>query len=266
MIEDDNLTAVAGETAGDVVNPSEDAAKAASEKDITSPPTEEGGAKEATAEAGEDAGDKPKKLSGSARKAERIRELETRIAELEQRSNAAPEADKPPKFEDFPDWDAYEQARTQHAVKMALKEAGKANAASELDSAKAEFVREAVEAHKMRTAEARQRIPDYDKTLASYAGPAPTDALATMIVESDKSELLALHFASRPELVRELNQMSPTAAARRVGQIEARLSYPTAKTASNAPPPVGALKGGASPTRDPSNMSHDEFKRMFART
>jgi hypothetical protein len=266
MIEDDNLTADAGvETLVEANEPSEGAAKAASEKDTTSPPTEEGAAKDETADAGDDAGDKPKKQSGSARKAERIRELEARIAELEHRTKSV-EPDAPPKLDDFPDWDTHQVALAKYAAKQAVQEATRSTAETELAEARQAVMREAISAHLEREKEARERIPDYDKKLKSYTGPAPRGDLAALMIESDKSALLAIHLADRPELVRELNNLPPTAAARRIGQIEARLSYSAPKTASNAPPPVGALKGGASASKDPASMSHDELKRMFART
>lgn len=262
MLEDDTLNATAGaEPLATNVEPSEEAAKAASEKDTTSPPTEEGAAKEDKADAGDDAGDKPKKQSGSARKAERIRELEARIAELEQRTKTV-EPDAPPKLEDFPDWDTHQVALAKYAAKQAVQEATRSTAETELSAAREAIIKEAVTAHQERAKEARDRIPDYDKILASYSGPQPSDVVAGEILTSDKSELLALHFATRPELVRELNNLSPTAAARRIGQIEARLSYPSPKTQSSAPPPVGAVKGGASPQKDPGEMSFDEYRRF----
>jgi hypothetical protein len=267
MTQDDNQTGLAGVTAGETVNPSEATAKeATAEKDTKAPPTEEvTPAKSEDADAGDDAGDKPRKPSGSARKAERIRELEARIIELEQRA-VAPEPAKIPKLEDFPDWDSHQVALAKYAAREAVQEASRTTTESELERARGDLAAEAVRLHQSRVEQARERIPDFDKTLKAYQGPAPSEPLSMMVLESDKSELLALHFATRPELVRELNALPPANAARRIGQIEARLSYPTAKTVSDAPPPVGGLKGAASPSKDAASMSHDELRRMFART
>lgn len=260
MLEDDNLNPVAGEPAGDVTNPSEEAAAAAPEKDTKATPTEEGAGEKDTPDAGEDAGEKRK--SGSARKTERIRELEAKLAELEQRVKA-PEPEAPPKLEDYPDWDAHQRAVARFEARQEYREQSQQQAKSELTEARQAMLRETVEAHQSRVIEARERIPDFDKTLKAFRDAGhqpPSPEVYSFILESEKSPLLEVHLATRPELVRELNNLNPVAAARRIGQIEARLSYPAPKTQSAAPAPMGAVKGGASPQKDPSSLSYAEFK------
>lgn len=261
MTEDDNLNGVAGEPAGDNVEASEATATEA-KKDETTPPAQV--ETDGKASAGEPAGEEPKKPSGSARKAERIRELEARLAELEARAAKPAEQTAPPKLDDFPDWDTHQAALIEYAARKALAETSRTAAAEELSSVREETLREQLSAHEARVADARQRIPDYDKKLAEFrtAGHAPpTQEVVAMLIESDKSELLAYHLATRPDLVRELNRMPLPSAARRIGQIEARLSYPSPKTQSEAPPPMAGLRGGASPNKPLAEMSYEEYRR-----
>jgi hypothetical protein len=268
MTEDDNLNAIAGEGAGENVQTSEAKAQAVADKDETALSDDKSAENEGGEPAGEDAGEKPRKQSGSARKAERIRELEAKVAELESRGVKPGDQAAMPKLEDFPDWDSHQAALIKYAAREAIKEAAKATTDEDLQEARKSLFQEQLDSHNLRMAEARQRIPDYDKALAEYrdkGNPAPTFAVEAIVLESDKSELLAYHFATRPELVRELNRMNPIAAARRIGQIESRLSYAQPKKQTDAPPPVSGLRGGASPSKDPATMGHDEFKAMFAR-
>jgi hypothetical protein len=269
MIEDDNLNGIAGEPAGDTVNPSEanEATKVATEAKKDSQPDTKAGDDAANPEgdgAGEPAGDK--KPSGAQRNKEKLARAEDRARAAEERAAALQaklaEVEKRaiPKLEDFPDWDAHQAATQSEVIDRTLTKREAEFAAQEAKEARQALIAEAVAAHRAREAEARQRIPDYDAKLAEYRGPMPSDFVQELMFQSDKSELFLLHIAKDADLVRDLNRMPPVEAARRIGQIEARLSYPTPKTATNAPPPMGTLKGAASATPDPSKMNFLEFK------
>lgn len=269
MIEDDNLNGPASDIASDAVNPSEAdrAAQAATEAKKDSQPDTTAG-DDAAKPQGDDASAKSAsdKPNGTQRNKEKLARAEdrARAAEMRAAELAAKLADAKkraiPKLEDFPDWDAHQVATQSEVIDRALTKREAELAAQEAEQARQSLRAEAFEAHKARETEARERLPDYDAKLAAYRGPMPSEGVQELIFQSDKSELFLLHIADRPELVRDLNRLPPVEAARRIGQIEARLSYPTPKTATNAPAPMGALKGGASATPDPSKMSFVEFK------
>lgn len=268
MQEDDNLTAVAGadEQPATIENPSE--AKAAeatpkpeAEKDSAEPRDEQGDAGEGKDDDADAAGDEAggKRKSGAARSRETIQKLKDHITYLESRSAGnSGEADKAPRLEDFSDFDAFENAKAAFAVRQAIKSERQSVQEEELKSARAEQARELLRSHGERAAEARKHFDDYDKTVTSFDWANNcAQHVADLALESDKSELLQYHFASKPEVLRELNRLSPTAAARRIGQIEARLFYPKPKTETKAPPPVGGLSGGSSPKSTPGQSMSD---------
>lgn len=264
---DDNQTELTGaEVLVDEAKPSDSLApevvkatdEATEKKDI---PADTGDEKTDEAETGDDAGDKPKRKTGSARLRERLAAQDAELAELRQRV-APREETAPPQLSDFDNWEAFNAAERRFAAKEAIRELKAAEAQERIQSLETERVTSLREAHLQRVSEAKAVIPNYEKAIAAYTGEAFSDPLAYLTIQSDKSELLALHFASEPALVRELNRLDPIQLARRIGGLEARLSLPKSKTVSSAPPPVGALKGGSSPKTGPSlGMSDDAYAR-----
>lgn len=216
----------------------------------------------------DDAGERRK--SGSARLRDKLRAAE---AEIERLRSFAPRpaqgeaAPRPPKIEDFPSFDEYDAARTAYAVKQALTEQAQSRHIDEV--ARAEQAREQAlfAAHVERAAEARSQITDFDAVIAraDRDGVIVAPVLQRIILESDKSALLAYHLAGNPRLVAELNGLSPTAAARRVGAIESRLSTPQRRTETQAPPPGSRLRGQALGQFNPDTASHEDYVAMFAR-
>lgn len=269
MIEDDNLSGPASDDASGPVNQSEANGSAQAMPETKKDSLPDTGAGEDAAKPESDdasAKDASGKPNGTQRNKEKLARAEDRARAAEDRAAALQaklaEAERRaiPKLEDFPDWDAHQAATQSEVIDRTLTKREAESAAQEAKEARQALLAEAVEAHKAREAEARQRVPDYDAKLAAYKGPMPSEFVQELMFQSDKSELFLLHIADRPELVRDLNRLPPVEAARRIGQIEARLSYPTPKTATNAPAPMGTLKGAASATVDPAKMSFAEFK------
>lgn len=265
MQEVDTLQTDAGEVASEVKNQSE--ASAVAERSTPDAKKDNAPADKPLGEvdrtdASEDAGEQRRK-SGVVRSREKIAALEARVAELSARLEAKPDASAPPKLEDYSDFDAYQAAITRHGVSQALKEARKEEASTELETVQRQRFEELAADHTRREAQARERIEDYDKVVNAYDGPVARPELRALTLESEKSELLLYHFASRPNLVADLNRLGPLQMAKEVGRIEARLSYPQARTATNAPPPVGGVKGGASPAPRFS-MSMTDYERWRA--
>ncbi len=272
MNEVDNLSATAGENDKLAVEENKSEAVSAETQDAakkeSADPSENGSEAHDDAndaDAGEEAGEK-KRLSGSARKSLQIQELKRELEQLRARlSDDASQPKAAPKFEDYPDFEAYETARLQFVVEQALDQKNKVDVQGRAEAAEKQWRETVVNDHVRRQAEARKVFDDYDKVIASATDPVSAN-VAEAVITSEKSELLQYHLAARPALVRELNALAPIDVARRIGQIEARLSYPKPRTETNAPAPVGGLKGGSSSTQfNPATASHDEMKALFAR-
>lgn len=106
-------------------------------------------------------------------------------------------------------------------------------------------------------AKARQRLPDYDKVVAAAAGIEVRPAVSAAIIESDLAPELEYHLAANPAKLHALNNMRPEQVAREIGRLEAVLgTTPQARTATQAPPPVSPLRGGAAgPARSLADLA-----------
>jgi hypothetical protein len=237
------------------------------------PEAETGNEPEKAEGAGDDAGtddqsgeDKPKKLSGSRR--ERLRneqlrreneELRARMEALERRPQAGDDADKEPQEADFNgDVFAFTEARAVWKAKQFLREERAREQESRSKTAQAEQWRERVLEHQDRVEEARETITDYDKVLASSKVPV-SDEVGREILSSDKSALLSYYLAKNPDKLEALNSMTGRELAREIGRLEGAVRLPAKNSKTNAPAPISPLKGGASPTFDPSKASMDEY-------
>ena len=92
-----------------------------------------------------------------------------------------------------------------------------------------------------RSQEFAKTVEDFDAVVRN-----PTlrisDAMAEIIKESDDGPALAYHLGKNPEMADRIAQLPPTAAARVLGKIEAKLEYEREKAkdkqVSKAPPPT----------------------------
>jgi hypothetical protein len=224
--------------------------------------------------AGDDAGgegqsedDKPKKLSGSRR--ERLRneqlrreneELRSRMDALERRSQAGGGEDKEPQEADF-NGDIFKFEREWNAwnTRKIVSEDRQRDQQSRSQAAQTEQLREMVVAHEDRVEEAREKIDDYDKVLASAKHVPVTDAVAREILSSDKSALLSYYLAKNPDKLQALNEMSGSKLAREIGRLEGMVRMPASNQKTSAPAPITSLKGGAAPAFDPAKSSMDDY-------
>jgi hypothetical protein len=83
--------------------------------------------------------------------------------------------------------------------------------------------------------------------------------LRDLILDSSKGPLLAYHLAKNPDRVAELNRMSPQAAAKEIGSLEARIRGPKPKTVTKAKPAAKPPSGSSSRAPDPSDMSMADY-------
>jgi hypothetical protein len=214
--------------------------------------------------------DKPKRRrTGSERLKRRIASLE---AELRNRTSVPAAGDeaaisraveerigKPPKQEDFTDYLEFERAATAYeldkrqASREVRSEIGQAQTRQE------EHFQDLVADHKDRLQALEKVLPGARKTIQSL-NKEISPGVGTLILESEKSALIAFHLAKNPEKLAELNGLSERAAAREIGRLEARLSLPKPKTSTSAPPPITPPRGSAALAKDPSKMSLAEYR------
>lgn len=268
MSDEDTLAATPGDdpTVNLDQTQEETPAKVEPEADTGNEPEKAGGA-------GDDAGtddqsgeDKPKKLSGSRR--ERLRneqlrreneELRARMEAIERRPQAGDDADKEPQEGDFNgDFFKYEREWNAWNARKIVREERAREQESRSKTAQADQWRERVLEHQDRVEEARETITDYDKVLASSKVPV-SDEVGREILSSDKSALLSYYLAKNPDKLEALNSMTGRELAREIGRLEGVVRLPAKNSKTNAPAPIAPLKGGASPTFDPSKASMDEY-------
>ena len=217
--------------------------------------------------------DQPKRKPGSAKWRERAQELERELASYRQRE--APAGDEkllakavedrigaPPKRDDYESFLDYDVARMAYEVdKRQVSREVKAEAQRAQNAEQNRFA-ELVESFQEAEAEARTKIPDYDEVMKRASSIETRPHLDHLVIESDKGPLLKHYLAQRPDAVDRLNRMSPVAAAKEIGRLEARLSYPAPKTATKASPPVSAPSGGAK-SPDGSDLDSDPSWSKF---
>jgi hypothetical protein len=221
---------------------------------------------------------KPRRRSGAERWRDRARRAEAELSELRTRQIAGDPASAPrdvgeafeaeiiseigpePQERSFKDWYAYQRALNAWDTRRVLAEervtarfAQRATAARDIETA----VRESFENNARTLAET---VADYKDVIGS-SGLMINRVVETLVVESEKGPLILYHLAKNPDRVEALNHMSPVAAAKEIGRLEARLSLPNANRATRAMAPETPLRGGAAHTKDPKDMSMDEFVR-----
>lgn len=108
--------------------------------------------------------------------------------------------------------------------------------------------------------------PDYEEIAKAEHVPI-TKAMAEAIIESDEAPAIAYYLGQNLEEASVIAQMSPIAAARAIGRIEAKLSAPArlpdpitpTKTVTRAPDPVTTLSGSPAVTTSLDDMSMADY-------
>jgi len=209
-------------------------------------------------------GDKPKKKSTADRYRDRITRLEQENAELRSYSGSglskAQLAEKvesvtgpEPQEKDFDDYLTYDRKHTAWLVDQLQTTRIIERDFKAAQEARGRRIAENVEKHKeavevFRTRNGEQSAKDFDAVMAKAKELAVAPHVEEMILNSGKSAHLQYFFARNPQRLDKINRMSALDSAREVGQIEARLSLPQARTRTAAPEPTRAPRGGAAPT------------------
>lgn len=108
----------------------------------------------------------------------------------------------------------------------------------------------------------RSHIPDIDVIYREpeHGGPQITQAMAMAINESENGALVAYHLARDSKRAESISRMSPIAAARALGMLEAELNAKPQRRISQAPQPVQTVSGGTgNPGVDLSSLSMSDY-------
>lgn len=205
-----------------------------------------------------------------ARQKAHLQNLEQERNRLASRADAAERAlaefkeelgDEPKRngFEDEADYVAAKAA--YEADKRAIvrqKQAVKSGA----DSAKNDAAQAKVNLFRERAISLTERYPDIQAKVLNDASLPISPAMAEVMMETERGPEVAYYLAGHREEAARIAKMQPLAAARELGRIEATLSAPKPKTETQAPKPVPTLSGGGGSriTKDPSKMSHAEYR------
>lgn len=217
--------------------------------------------------------DKPKRRrNGSGRLKREVQALREQLETLRSRATPAVDSDAfkalvdrevgpAPKEADFGDWFDFQTAKQAYEADKRIvtrelrKDAEKSAAHQQVRRG------EVIEDFKEAAAKAAKAIPDFTETIAKAGDMRATPLIRDLIVESEKGPLLQYHFAKNPADLKRVNGLSPVAAAKEIGALEARLSLAKPNTVTKASPPSSPPKGGAARGPDLSKMSMDEYAK-----
>ena len=208
--------------------------------------------------------EKPKR---SAR--ERINELTRRAHEAEREAQhwrevaerkPAESSDKPSP-DKFGSYDEYVEALADWRADQRVAESFKRRDAERSQAAEARAAEAKAQAWHERQSNFREATPDYDAVVGKSSVQVAPHVVDTLL-DSDSGPELAYHLAKHPETVRRINALSPLAAAREIGRIEASLSTPAApreKPASKAPAPITPARSSAPASVNLATANMDQY-------
>jgi len=175
-------------------------------------------------------------------------ELEQRLAALEQNRQPQQQAvniDQEPQPSQFSDAFEYAKALAEYSTEKALAERDRQVAMQREQEAQQQIIQSW--AQKVQAAKAE--MPDFDDMVAS-SDVVVNNAVRDAILESDVGPKILYHLAENNDLAKKIAGLSPNAALREIGKLEAKFeAKPEAvQTApvvrSKAPTPIQPIRGG----------------------
>lgn len=173
-------------------------------------------------------------------------DLEQRLAALEQqRQPQAINVDQEPQPSQFSDAFEYAKALAEYSTEKALAERDR-----QLEQAKEqEAQQKIIQSWAQKVQEAKAELPDFDDLVAS-SDVIVNNAVRDAILESDVGPKILYHLAENNDLAKKIASLSPNAALREIGKLEAKFEAKpeTKQTApvvrSKAPAPIQPIRGG----------------------
>lgn len=192
----------------------------------------------------------------------RAKMLEERLSAVESRQAQQPQqqmAQGEPRLEDFDNFDAYIAAKAEFVadrkIQQTLAEREKRQEAERAQTAR----QQTVAGWNKRVAAAEGDLPDFHDVVSS-SDVRMTPPMAGAIMESEHGPKLAYYLATHPDEADAISDMSPVAAVRALTRIEDKLISQPAQV-TKTPPPTSPVGVKAKATKDPADMSFEEFSK-----
>jgi hypothetical protein len=174
-------------------------------------------------------------------------ELEQRLAALEQQRQPQQQSyvDSEPQPSQFNDAFEYAKALAEFSTEKALAERDRQVAQQREQEAQQKII----QSWAQKVQEAKAELPDFDDLVAS-SDVVVNNAVRDAILESDVGPKILYHLAENNDLAKKIASLSPNAALREIGKLEARFEVnpETKQTApvvrSKAPAPIQPIRGG----------------------
>lgn len=205
--------------------------------------------------------ERPKKKSGTQRLKEKVARLSQELEALKTQGFQSQRKEEPKETLDTDSKEPLEENFETHKdyVKALAKWTYEQEKAQDqkrtLEVKERESYQAQIKAHNDRVAKFKETNPEYDDVVADFIEEHGdmrfSVGLEQALLESDLSPQVLLDLAQNPDELIRINSLSPIAAAREVGKIEARIASRDAskkveaKTITKAPPPPNPISGTA---------------------
>jgi hypothetical protein len=174
-------------------------------------------------------------------------ELEQRLAALEQQRQPqqAVSVDQEPQPSQFNDAFEYAKALAEYSTEKALAERDRQMAQQREQEAQQKII----QSWAQKVQEAKAELPDFDDLVAS-SDVVVNNAVRDAILESDVGPKILYHLAENNDLAKKIASLSPNAALREIGKLEAKFEVnpetkqTTPVVRSKAPAPIQPIRGG----------------------
>lgn len=192
-----------------------------------------------------------KQREEARKEAQREREareaLEQRLAALEGKQQPAKVAaiDEKPQPSQFSDAFEYAEALAEYTADKRIAEMKQ----QEAQAKEAEERQKVINQWTTKVEAAKQMLPDFDDIVAS-SDVVVNDDIRDAILESDVGPQILYHLAENDEVAKKIAGLSPKAALREIGKLEARFEAkpeaekPAPIVKSKAPAPITPIRGG----------------------
>jgi len=184
----------------------------------------------------------------------------------EQKADARQEADDgKPNADDFETHDEYVESLSAWKAGQIIKE----NETKQREARLKQEHTTQLETFQKGIKELREANEDFDDVMEGVDDVRMSLAVQTLLLESENGPTLGYELAKNPEEFARINQLSPLAAARELGKFESKLASSKAAAPkretkiTKAPAPISPVgsKGTGASTKNPDDMSFEEFER-----
>ena len=174
-------------------------------------------------------------------------ELEQRLAALEQQRQPQQQSyvDQEPQPSQFSDAFEYAKALAEFSTEKALAERDRQVAVAREQEAQQKII----QSWAQKVQEAKADLPDFDDLVAA-SDVVVNNAVRDAILESDVGPKILYHLAENNDLAKKIASLSPNAALREIGKLEAKFEVnpetkqTTPVVRSKAPTPIQPIRGG----------------------